>query len=136
MQTQLALWLSFWELTLGFSRTVPAAGTEVRSLSPSHHLSRTPQPIPNLPRPPDLPALIAEARGRRERPGLKAGGRSSQKGEKWSNKTRRGAWQGGCQPVHLYAQGVRLWRKAPPGQSFGQMHLSNPAGTGSGFQGL
>lgn len=50
----------------GLSRTVPAAGTEVRSLSANHHLSRAHEPQPELTGPPDLPLLL-RPRGRRQR---------------------------------------------------------------------
>ena len=66
----------------GLSRTVPAAGTEVRSLSPSHHLSRLPSPILSLHSPLTRQALLLRPRGRRERDlGLKAGGRQSEERE-------------------------------------------------------
>lgn len=48
----------------GLSRTVLAAGTEVKALSPSRHLSMAPQPQPVLLWPPGLPAPIAEAKGK------------------------------------------------------------------------
>lgn len=70
----------------GLSRTVPAAGTEVRSLSASHHLSRAPEPQPELTRPPDLPLLL-RPRGRRERETWAKGWWETQSGEKCSNKT-------------------------------------------------
>lgn len=63
----------------GLSRTMLVAETEVRSLSPSHHLSMTLKPQPVLPCLPQPASPLPRPKGRRDSPGLRAGERHSQR---------------------------------------------------------